>query len=229
MSIIGAPLRAGMARHRDAVAGLQDRLVPLHGTRVAREAVRARELAAPLDLLAVVAFDVDVDEHVRIHELKIRDRARDRDFLLGLEHARRRDAPRLRRRQQRRCRQRQTDLLLMILPHAASLRLAARAQANAIQRRAPRDEQRAAVFAPADVRQRLGRTDRAQVRAVGRDDPYAAGPRRKHVAGESTFMPSAPPSPCTPVMSKNTRLFDEPLSPRSYAIQPVTAPPEFAT
>jgi hypothetical protein len=37
---------------------------------------------------AVVAVDVEIDEHVRIHELKIRDRAHDGDCLLGLEHAR---------------------------------------------------------------------------------------------------------------------------------------------
>src|SRR6185436_6082210 len=47
----------GMARHGDAVAGLDDLFVPLHGTLVAREPVRARELAAPLHVLAVAALD----------------------------------------------------------------------------------------------------------------------------------------------------------------------------
>src|SRR5262245_32156189 len=74
-----------MAGYRDAVAGLQDILVPLHGTLVARESVRARELAAPLNLFAVASLDRHVDEHVWIDELKVGDGARHRDFLLGLE------------------------------------------------------------------------------------------------------------------------------------------------
>ena len=46
-----------MTRERDAVAGLQERLVPLDGPAHARETVRARELAAPLHFLTVVALD----------------------------------------------------------------------------------------------------------------------------------------------------------------------------
>ena len=77
-----------LARQRDDIARRKQIFVPLDRAALPREAVRARELPRPDALAPVGTGRRDVDEHVRVHELELRHRARDRDGLLEVVSAR---------------------------------------------------------------------------------------------------------------------------------------------